>query len=52
MFRPSLYSAAEFMSLLESCGFQNVEVFGDLGGAPYDNTAKRLAVMGLKPFAR
>jgi SAM-dependent methyltransferase len=39
-----LYSAAQLSELLKSCGF----VYGDLSGAPYDQTAKRLVVVAQK----
>jgi hypothetical protein len=28
--------------MLEECGFGDVDVYGDLQGAPYDQDAKRL----------
>jgi SAM-dependent methyltransferase len=40
-----LYSAAELVGLLESVGFGAVEVFGDLGGSPYDQNAGRLVAV-------
>jgi len=43
-----LYSAAELAKLLTDCGFQAIEVYGDLTGAPYDHTAKRLIVVARK----
>lgn len=43
-----LYSAAELISLLHECGFTQVEVYGDLAGSPYDQTAKRLVVVARK----
>ena len=43
-----LYSAAELCELLKSCGFGRAEVFGDLSGSPYDQTAKRLVVVAHK----
>jgi len=43
-----IYSAAELGELLKSCGFTQVEVFGDLNGSPYDQTAKRLVVVAHK----
>jgi SAM-dependent methyltransferase len=39
------YSAAELCSLLKECGFERVEVYGDLSGAPYDMQARRLVVV-------
>jgi SAM-dependent methyltransferase len=43
-----LYSAAELGELLQSCGFGQVEFFGDLSGSAYDKTAKRLVVAAHK----
>jgi SAM-dependent methyltransferase len=43
-----LYSAVELTSLLEGCGFERVEVYGDVQGAPYDHAAKRLVVLARK----
>ena len=40
-----LYSAAELCRLLKECGFERVEVYGDLTGAPYDIQARRLVVV-------
>jgi len=43
-----LYSAAELTSLLRECGFNSVEIYGDLAGASYDQTARRLVAVGHK----
>jgi len=43
-----LYSAAELRDLLEYIGFKQIEVYGDLAGAPYDHTAKRLVLVAHK----
>jgi hypothetical protein len=43
-----LYSAAELKDLLENIGFKRIEVYGDLAGAPYDHTAKRLVAVAHK----
>lgn len=43
-----LYSAAQLSDLLKSCGFGKVEIYGDLSGSPYDQTAKRLVVVAHK----
>ncbi len=43
-----LYSAAELVRLLEECGFADCEVFGSLGGRPYDHEAERLVVVATK----
>jgi SAM-dependent methyltransferase len=42
------YSAAELSRLLKGCGFERVEVYGDLSGAPYDMEARRLVVVAGK----
>jgi SAM-dependent methyltransferase len=43
-----LYSAAELTRLLRECGFASVDAYGDLAGAPYDQVASRLVVVGRK----
>jgi SAM-dependent methyltransferase len=43
-----LYSAAQLSELLKSCGFGRVEIYGDLSGSAYDQTAKRLVVVAHK----
>ncbi len=43
-----LYSAAELSGLLKSCGFGQVEIYGDLSGSPYDQEAKRLILAAHK----
>ncbi|MFQ5923041.1 MAG: class I SAM-dependent methyltransferase [Anaerolineales bacterium] len=43
-----LYSAVELSSLLADCGFNHVQVYGDLEGLDYDQEAKRLVVIGTK----
>jgi SAM-dependent methyltransferase len=43
-----LYSAVELINLLKECGFGEVEVYGDLKGASYDNRAKRLVAVAKK----
>ena len=43
-----LYSAVELSALLRKTGFKKIEVYGDLTGAPYDHTAKRLVVKAYK----
>lgn len=42
------FSALELSSLLESCGFADVQVYGSLDGTEYDQTAERLVVVGRK----
>lgn len=43
-----LYSATELATLLRIYGFRKVSVYGDLTGAQYDHTAKRLVVVAHK----
>ena len=43
-----LYSAAELAALLSDCGFKAIDAYGDLTGAPYDHTAKRLVLVAHK----
>ena len=43
-----LYAASELTTLLMACGFGAVGIFGDLEGAPYDHTAKRLVAVARK----
>jgi len=43
-----LYSASELSSLLQDCGFEQVAVFGDLAGTPYDERANRLVLVARK----
>jgi SAM-dependent methyltransferase len=43
-----IYSADVLGELLESCGFERVEVCGDLSGSPYDKTAQRLVIVAYK----
>lgn len=42
------YSAAELASLLASCGFGDIRVYGSLAGIPYDQAAQRLVIIGRK----
>lgn len=42
------YSAVELSALLRACGFPEVRVYGALQGAPYDQRAERLVVVGRK----
>lgn len=41
-FEHNLYSGQELAALLERAGFTNVQLFGNLDGAPYDAAATRL----------
>jgi len=43
-----LYSAFELSSLFQDCGFQQVNTFGSLAGAPYDQAAQRLILVATK----
>ena len=43
-----LYSAAELSVLLKESGFKEVDIYGSLDGAPYDQTAKRLIAVAHK----
>jgi len=43
-----LYSAVELTALLNECGFNRIDVYGDLTGEPYDHTAKRLILVAHK----
>ena len=43
-----LYSARELSVLLESVGFDEVDVYGDRSGAPFDQDAERLVVVAEK----
>ena len=43
-----IYSAIEIKNLFEDCGFRDVQIFGNFEGAPYDQEARRLVVLGKK----
>lgn len=43
-----LYDGAGLRALLLDVGFESVALYGNLGGAPYDNDARRLIVMAHK----
>ena len=43
-----LYSAVELGLMLSNAGFKDVDVYGDIDGNPYDDTAKRLVTVGRK----
>ena len=47
-----MYSAVELTMLLSNSGFNTIEVYGDLAGAPYDHKAKRLVVVAHKAKAK
>jgi len=38
----------ELTALLNECGFNPINVYGDLTGEPYDHTAKRLILAAHK----
>ncbi len=44
----NLYSGAELRALLRKAGFSDVQVYGDLKGAPYNHKAKRLVAVAGK----
>ncbi len=48
MFSHRIYCATELRGLLEDCGFREPAVYGNLSGAPYDEKAERLVVVGRK----
>jgi SAM-dependent methyltransferase len=43
-----LYAGSEIAALLYDCGFNPVDVYGDLDGNPYDNNARLLVAVGYK----
>ncbi len=43
-----IYSARELTTMLKESGFSQVEIYGDLEGAPYNQTAKRLIALARK----
>jgi SAM-dependent methyltransferase len=43
-----LYAGSEIAALLRDCGFNRVDVYGDLEGNPYDHTARQLVTVGYK----
>lgn len=43
-----LYSGAELETLLRTVGFGEVALYGDLGGAPYDQKAERLIALATR----
>jgi hypothetical protein len=47
-FTHKIYSAFELKTLLLSAGFRDIEIYGNLSGAPYDHTSARLVVIGHK----
>jgi len=47
-FSHRVYSATELCTLLGDSGFRGVQAYGNLDGAPYDEKAERLVVVGYK----
>ena len=43
-----IYSAVEIAGLLKGCGFDSINIYGDLDGADYDQNAKRLVAVARK----
>ncbi len=43
-----LYAATEMVSLLTGCGFNNINIYGNLAGSPYDHKASRLIAVARK----
>lgn len=43
-----IYSAQEMKTMLEDVGFQEIEIYGNLEGAPYDIKAERLILVAKK----
>lgn len=43
-----VFSAIELTSMLEEAGFQSIEIYGSLDGAPYDHMAQRLVSVSHK----
>ncbi|MGA8848484.1 MAG: hypothetical protein WB564_01470 [Dehalococcoidia bacterium] len=43
-----LYAGSEIAALLRDCGFNRVDVYGDLDDNPYDHTARQLVAVGYK----
>lgn len=50
-FSHKIYSGMEIKSILMQAGFVNIQLFGDLEGAPYDRKVKRLVAVAQKPFS-
>jgi len=47
-FSHRVYSAVELCTLLNDSGFTNIQAYGELDGAAYDEKAERLVVVGYK----
>lgn len=44
-----LYGASDLKRALAEAGFEQIRVYGDLGGSAYDHTAKRLIAVARRP---
>ncbi len=44
-----IYSAAELSTLMESCGFRDLEVYGSIRGTAYDHAAERMVILARRP---
>lgn len=44
-----MYSGVELKALMLAVGFGRVELYGSLSGDPYDQNARRLVAVGIKP---
>lgn len=47
----TVYSGQELKDRLETAGFDDIELYGSIEGAPYDREAERLIAFGRKPPA-
>jgi hypothetical protein len=47
-FEHTIYSGRELKDRLLSCGFEQMQLFGDLQGSAYDLEAKRLVAVARK----
>lgn len=47
-FKLRIYSAVELSDLIKHCGFRSVDVYGNLQGGPYDQSAVRLYAVARK----
>jgi len=48
-FSHTVYSGRELRTLMESAGFEDVRLYGDVEGAPYDRSARWLVAVGRAP---
>ena len=49
-FQHNIYSGQELKDRMSDAGFESIKLYGDLNGDPYDISAKRLVITGIKPF--